>query len=338
MPPKISVVICCYNSASRIEPTLRHLAGQAGLSPDEWEIILVDNNSTDGTSELARGLWAQFQIHVPFRVVKEEKPGQLYARLRGVSEAQTELITFVDDDNWLEPHWLRNAIDIMATHPEVGALGGSIEAHYQQEPPDWIKPMEPVLACGTVSESYEQIFERGGLVAGAGCVVRKTSYTAVLERFGHFEQAGRIGPALSGGDDIEMLYKIQLVGFKVMKSGRLRLKHFIPTARTTIHYHVQLKKGMLMGAFALDPLRRMICGQKHPSLWYYRLLAAFFLSFLRSAPAAIIFRQKAPAKFITYSAQRPLLFPILAGRSQYYQKYKSLEKYLLPQSFQNRAR
>ena len=332
MPQKISVVICCYNSSSRIEPTLRHLAGQAGLNPDEWEIILVDNNSTDGTSEFARGVWAQFQIHVSFRVVKEEKPGQLYARLRGVSEAQTELITFVDDDNWLEPDWLRNAIDIMATHLEVGALGGSIEAHYQQKPPDWIKPLEPVLACGTVSESYEQIFERGGLVAGAGCVVRKVCYNAALEKFGHFEQAGRIGLALSGGDDIEMLYKIQMVGFKVMKSGRLRLKHFIPATRTTIHYHIQLTKGTTVAAIALDPLRRIVCGQKHPSLWYYKLLASFFISFLRSAPVAILFRQKAPEKFITYSAQRPLLFPILAGRNQYYQKYKSLEKYSHHQS------
>lgn len=337
MPLKISVVVCCHNSASRIDPTLKHLGGQAGLGPDAWEIILVDNNSTDGTGELAGGIWRQFETGASFRVVKEEKPGQLYARLRGVSEAHSELIAFVDDDNWLEPNWLRNAIAIMAAHPEVGALGGSIEAHYQQKPPDWIKSMEPALACGTVSESYEQIFERGGLVAGAGCVVRKAGYTAVLEKFGGFEQAGRIGQALSGGDDIEMLYKIQMAGFKVMKSGRLSLKHFIPTARTTIHYHVQLTKGTAVAAIALDPLRRIVRGQKHPSLWYYRLLASFFFSFLRSAPQAIIFRQRAPARFITYSALRQLLFPILAGRNQYYRKYQSLEKYLLPQSFQNRA-
>jgi glycosyltransferase involved in cell wall biosynthesis len=328
MPPKISVVICCYNSSSRIEPTLRHLADQTGLNSVEWEIILVDNNSTDGTGEFASGLWTQFQIHALFRVVKEEKSGQLYARLKGVREAQAELIAFIDDDNWLATNWVRNAITIMAAHPEVGVLGGSIEAHYQQEPPEWIKPVEQVLACGTVSESYEHIFERGGLVAGAGCVVRKPSYNAVLEKFGHFEQAGRTGPALSGGDDIEMLYKIQMIGFKVMKSGRLRLKHFIPATRTTIHYHIQLTKGTMVAAIALDPLRRMVCGQRRPALWYYRLLASFFITFLRSALVAIIFRQKAPARFVTYRALRPLLFPVLAERNQYYQRYKSLEKYL----------
>lgn len=329
------MVICCYNSSSRIEPTLRHLASQTGIRPDQWEIILVDNNSTDATGKLARDIWSQFQTNVTFRVVPEQKPGQLYARLTGVREAHAELVAFVDDDNWLATTWLQNAMNIMAAHPDVGVLGGSIEPHYEHEPPEWIKSMESALACGTVSESHQQIFERGGLVAGAGCVVRKACYTAVLEKFGRFEQAGRTGLALSGGDDIEMLYKIQMVGFKVMKSGRLRLKHFIPDTRTTIQYHIQLTKGTAVAAIALDPLRRTVCGQKHPSLWYYRLLVGFFASFLRSAPVAILFRQRAPEKFITYSALRPLLFPVLAERGRYYQKYKSLEKYLPSSDFKS---
>jgi glycosyltransferase involved in cell wall biosynthesis len=258
MPLNISVVICCHNSSSRIGTTISHLAGQTGLNSDEWEVILVDNNSDDGTAELATNAWAQLQANALFRVVREEKPGQLYARLRGLKEANSELIAFVDDDNWLQPHWLRNATTLMAAHPEVGALGGSIEAHYQQKPPGWIKQMESALACGTVSESYEEIFESGGLVAGAGCVVRKGCYNIALETFGQFEQAGRTGSALSGGDDIEMLYKIQLAGFKVMKSGRLSLKHYIPSARTTFPYLINLTKGTTVAAIALDPLRRLV--------------------------------------------------------------------------------
>ena len=326
MAATISIVICCYNSEERLLPTLEHLASQKAIKPDEWEIILVDNNSGDNTAQFARQTWFSMGQPVCLRVVPEAQPGQLYARLKGLREAQAELIAFVDDDNWLEPQWLRNAIDIMRQHPEVGALGGSIEAVYQTPPPDWVRSMEEMLACGLVDESYEHIFARGGLIAGAGCVIRKSCYANVLEKFGPFEMAGRTRAALSGGDDIELLYKIQFLGFKVMKSGKLRLEHFIPAARTTIPYFVRLARGFELGAIRLDPLRRALNNQSHPACWYYRYLAHFWMSLLKSGAIAIICGQSSPRPYITFHALKSLIFQVHLAKFRYSQDVARLTR------------
>ena len=76
MSPGISVIICCYNSVERIEPTLQHLYAQKGLPTTEWEVILVDNASTDNTASVATGIWESFPGDKPtFKVLTEVTPG-----------------------------------------------------------------------------------------------------------------------------------------------------------------------------------------------------------------------------------------------------------------------
>ena len=335
MAATISIVICCYNSEARLLPTLEHLALQQAIQPEEWEIILVDNNSGDNTAQFARQTWLSLGERVCLRVVSEAQPGLLYARLKGVREAQAELIAFVDDDNWLEPEWLRQAIDIMRGHPEVGALGGSIEAVYQTPSPDWINSMEDMLACGRVDESYEHIFARGGLIAGAGCVIRKSCYTQVLEKFGPFEMAGRTGAALSGGDDIELLYKIQLLGFKVMKSGKLTLKHFIPAGRTTLPYFIKLASEFERGAMRLDPLRRVVSGQSHPTFWYYRWLAGFWVRLASSSLMAVVGGRRSSRPYVAFQAKKSVLLQTFAAKFTYEQAVAHLHDICKPNSSGN---
>ena len=70
----VSVVICCHNSAKRLPETLAHLAAQDVPVGTPWEVIVVDNCSTDGTSEVASRTWAS-RMTVPLRVVREERAG-----------------------------------------------------------------------------------------------------------------------------------------------------------------------------------------------------------------------------------------------------------------------
>src|SRR6516165_10294953 len=115
----LSIVICCYNGGSRLPPTLAHLKVQ-DQAPVPWEIVLVDNASTDNTVEVARSCWKDGPV--PLRVVYEPQLGTRYARERGLQEATYSLVGFVDDDNWVKRDWVTTAYEIMSSDRKLGAL------------------------------------------------------------------------------------------------------------------------------------------------------------------------------------------------------------------------
>src|SRR6266849_3866937 len=138
-PFGVSVIVCCHNSASRLPATLTHLAGQRCEGRFPWEVILVDNASSDGTARFAREFWPH-DAPGSLRVVLEARLGLAYARRRGVSEANYEFLSFVDDDNWVCPNWVQLVWKLMMQHPDVGACGGFCIAKCELPPPAWYEP------------------------------------------------------------------------------------------------------------------------------------------------------------------------------------------------------
>src|SRR5215472_9609045 len=123
----VSIVICCHNSALLLPETLACLQAQtfSGVRPD-CEVIVVDNASTDQTSQAARHHWPS-DGPIPLRIVQEPKLGLTAARLRGIAEAQYEFVCFVDDDNRVASDWVESVFRLMSAHPQIGACGGRIE-------------------------------------------------------------------------------------------------------------------------------------------------------------------------------------------------------------------
>src|SRR5437773_6033620 len=117
LPLGVCVVICCHNGGKRLARTLAHLADQVVPPEIAWEVIVVDNASTDGTADVAAACWSNC---VPLRIISEPRLGLTYARERGFREAKYEFISFVDDDNWVSPEWVRTVFRLMCDHPDVG--------------------------------------------------------------------------------------------------------------------------------------------------------------------------------------------------------------------------
>ena len=248
----VSVVICCHNSSARLGPTLEHLLRQ-DVPPDlAWEVVVVDNASTDETGPVARALWPD-GAPAPLRVVSEPKPGLIHARRRGLSEARYEIVSFLDDDNWAAADWVRRVAEIMAADPRVGACGGRTEAVTEITPPPWFTNYAAWFAVGRQGEDVGDITWRRGRLWGAGLTLRKKAWNDLTENGFEPTLSGRTGKKMTAGEDTEICYALRLAGWRLWYSEELVLRHFIPAERLTIAYLTRLRCGFGRQSTGFDP-------------------------------------------------------------------------------------
>lgn len=246
MPSGISVVVCCYNSALRLTTTLHHLLAQNNIPLSSWEVIVIDNASTDNTQQKAIEIWENHTGEKPsFKVVQEKQPGLSFARKRGIAESAFDYILFCDDDNWLYENYVSTSLKIMDAHPEIGALGGTGYPVFEgNEPPYfWVNQFH-VLAVGEQSKINGDITDERGVLYGAGMTVNKTAFTSLVENY-HFNflLSDRNGKNLTSSGDHELCLALIKIGYRIFYSKDLKFKHFIPGIRTTISYYKKLFYG-----------------------------------------------------------------------------------------------
>lgn len=208
-----------------------------------WEVLIIDNASSDNTAAVAASVWQKSNTKVPLRVVSEPKPGLSFARARGVAESAFDTIIFCDDDNWLCDSFVSNAWKMMDQYPQIGGCGGLGEAYIQGgKKPEWFDRMATCYALGPQGEQ-EGPLPAGRTLFGAGLVLRKS----VLDQFA---QAGfqtllsdRKGSSLSAGGDSEISEMILLSGFELWYNPRLTFTHYIEEKRLNISYLKKLMYG-----------------------------------------------------------------------------------------------
>ena len=234
----ISVLLCCYNSSSRLGDTLRHLANQQIDKSISWEVILIDNNSSDDTVKIAQSLWDKCKVDVPLIITTEYKPGVMHARNKGLNLAHFEFCLFCDDDNWLNHNYVQNVYDIMISNPQVGVLGGLSEAvHEGDQIPGWFEKHQSYYAVGP----QHRLVLRYGFVYGAGSVFRRSVYLKI-----HGEKSykhlftGKKKNLVAAGEDVELCYNYTLRGYDILYSENLKFKHFIRRDRVTDDYFKKL--------------------------------------------------------------------------------------------------
>jgi len=239
----ISVVVCCYNSAARLPETLEHLAHQRVRASIPWEVVVVNNASSDDTATVALRLWRAAGAPAPLRVVDEPTPGLSHARARGIADSRYEVLVFVDDDNWLDKEYVRAAHEILSEHPEIGVLGGEITAAFESEPPKWFHRVQSVFAVGPQGKASGDITDYKLHVAGAGMAVRKSVHAELKRRQFQFSLSDRNQKQLSSGGDTELCLAAVLLGYRIWYDARLRLTHLMPSQRLTEKYLRRLVRG-----------------------------------------------------------------------------------------------
>jgi len=131
----ISVVLCTFNRDRMFEETL-HSFLDCRTDGIEHELLIVDNNSTDKTREIA----ARFAPRIPrIRYLLEPQQGLSHARNRGIRESRGEIVAFVDDDVYFSPCWLEALASFFQRRPDVACIGGKVVPHFEAARPSWLE-------------------------------------------------------------------------------------------------------------------------------------------------------------------------------------------------------
>src|SRR6476469_6477868 len=173
----LTVAIPTYNGAARLPLILERLRSQNNSESIAWEIIIVDNNSTDDTAAVVQQYQANWPDSYPLKYYFEAEQGAAFARQRAIREAQGDLVGFLDDDNLPTLQWLSAAYEFAQTHPQAGAYGGQIHGEYEVDPPANFEQIQAFLAIrqrGPEPNLYEP--ERISLPPAASLVVRRQAW------------------------------------------------------------------------------------------------------------------------------------------------------------------
>jgi GT2 family glycosyltransferase len=229
---RASVIVCTHNGGERIEPTLESLLRQ-DFPGETFEILVVDNASSDTTPEVVRGIASRHPGRI--KVVREPVLGHSRARNRGVLNSRGHVIAFTDDDARVNPRWLGALVDT-CERPEVGCAGGPVRAAPGEPLPGWVTPQFlPYLALfdkgmAEIDLSYNE-YPRG---------VNMAYPRRSFEEVGLFSTAfGLKGHSLLYYDEIELCFRLERSGRRILYVPDAEVTHAIHPGRVTIAWFKQ---------------------------------------------------------------------------------------------------
>ena len=227
--PKISAVICTHNRVDCLQYCIDSLRDQT-LYPEQYEILVVDNDSTDGTAQLCR----RYGDIVNFKYIHEPILGLSQARNRGLLEASGDFVGYIDDDAAAEPQWLEKALESFEMDPSPDWVGGSVTLVWEDEPPSWLTEYY-YGALGWVNWGNMARFLDPATEWLVGCnsIFRRQS----LEKFGGFDvRLGRKKKLLLSGEEVQLHHKIRAAGGTFYYNPAVHVHHQVSSERTTPSY------------------------------------------------------------------------------------------------------
>ncbi|WP_414572280.1 hormogonium polysaccharide biosynthesis glycosyltransferase HpsE [Nostoc sp. CCY 9925] len=246
----ITVAIPTYNGATRLPKILDKLLTQTGVQNLKWEILIVDNNSSDNTSEVIQNYQKLYNGNCDLRYSFEKEQGAAFARLRAVREARGELIAFLDDDNLPAPDWLAEGYAFGLEYPQAGVWSGQIHGDFEVKPPENFEKIQAFLAIREHG-SNPYLFDADNLrlPPGAALIVRKQAWCEnVPERP---ILSGKLPGILVQGEDYEPLLYIHNGGWEIWYNPTMHTYHQIPRWRFEKDYLLNLARGCGLCIFQL---------------------------------------------------------------------------------------
>lgn len=269
----VSFLLCTYNGAARLAETLACLAAQETSPGVAWEVIFVDNASTDGSAKVVHETWAALGTPAPLRQLHEPRPGYKVAMQRAIDQVAYRYACIVDDDNRLDTDYLRNGVELLENHPEIGILGGSNTATFDSSAPDWFPTFQHCYASGPQLNRVGALAPLAdgpvgrNVLWGAGMLVRSEIWRHLHTHGFCSLFTGRQGEVnLTAGEDDELCYAAQLLRYEVWYSTRLHLHHHMAASRLTEAYRDRLFYASARATTRLNAYRNALWGRPNGSV------------------------------------------------------------------------
>ena len=227
----ITVGICTWNRASILEKCLKQL--QCLVIPDSvsWELIVVNNNSTDHTRELLN----EYSDRLPLRTIFEPRQGKSHALNTAISQAQGEWILWTDDDVLVDPNWLVAHLEAIEKFPQSRFFGGPIRPLLESCPPAWI-----VTSWQFISNAFAEL-DLGSEVLeldphqhafGANFAIQ----TEIQRQFKFDTSLGRVAENQIRCEETELQLRLMSQGIRGFWNPTAVVQHIIPSERMTHNY------------------------------------------------------------------------------------------------------
>ena len=203
------------------------------LPREEWECVVVNNNSTDSTTADFEAFAARYPDY-NLRMVLETNQGLSYARNRGIRESEGEYIAIVDDDERIAPEFVASYVALFDDVPDAVAAGGPIVAEYPTGRPRWMSAFteRPIANTMYFGEEVRE-FPRGRVPGGGNMALRRSA----VRRYGVFDTSlGYVGESLVGGEESDLFERLQIAEAKYYYVPKAVMYHIIPKEKLTTEY------------------------------------------------------------------------------------------------------
>jgi glycosyltransferase involved in cell wall biosynthesis len=228
---KITVAIATWNRAQLLDRTLMSMHGLRVPPGIHWEVIVVNNNSTDDTDAVI----ARHMKAIPVRGVFEATQGVSHAKNRAVELANCDLMVWTDDDVVVDENWLAAYYDAALAWPEGSFFGGPIEPLYERPPPPWVAAnveiiRGPIVVCNPGREPRPVTADEcpyGASMAFRREVLGSRPFNTAL---------GRKGDGQIRGEETEVLERLKQQGRLGVWVPGARVLHHVPADRMTKKY------------------------------------------------------------------------------------------------------
>jgi glycosyltransferase involved in cell wall biosynthesis len=232
---QFTVAIRTYNGADRLPTLLDRLQAQIDTTEIVWEVLVVDNNSTDQTAAVVQRYQATWSAACPLKYIFEPEQGAAISRRRAIQAAQGTFIGFLDDDNLPLPTWVAAAHAFAVAHPQAGAFGSRIRGLFEGEVPPNFEKISKYFAIKENTQQYCYDTYAKGLPAGAGLVIQRQAWLDSVPA-----QLVLQGPTGSGlptkSEEIEALHHVRQAGWEIWHNPTMQIEHQIPSQRLERNY------------------------------------------------------------------------------------------------------
>ncbi len=266
----MSIVICTYNRADLLTQVLDDLLAQMETN-DDYEVIVVDNNSTDQTRELV-GSFERKSGRVKY--VLETSLGLSHARNRGFKESSGEYVAYIDDDCRVPETWVNEALEVTVSR-KAPVFGGPYFPFYISSRPKWYLDKYGTKKIGDSSKWLND----GEFLSGGNIVVRKD----ILEAIGGFDEAlGVAGQKLLVGEetDFQQRFRSKYSEARIYYEPKLLVYHLVRPQKMSLRWITRRRFAEGRYSFYSQTVESRIM---HETLFKIKRTLALLINSLRTA-------------------------------------------------------